>query len=193
MEGNAPGRGSGVSGEGTEGLENYSMTPDDRELVRAARERFHLMEKLDQVNREIRAITSGVSQFDKLSDETEEQFGELSRETKDLLSGLRGNVKKGFDESSNKIRKRLEDLCHQRDFIIARLKELREANEKATEYPARMNHLLRTGNASEMGGRALLLVLDGLITGDSCYTDAVRRKFVEQKISEYREDKESSE
>ena len=193
MEGNAPGRGSGVSGEGTEGLENYSMTPDDRELVRAARERFHLMEKLDQVNREIRAITSGVSQFDKLSDETEEQFGELSRETKDLLSGLRGNVKKGFDESSNKIRKRLEDLCHQRDFIIARLKELREANEKATEYPARMNHLLRTGNASEMGGRALLLVLDGLITGDSCYTDAVRRKFVEQKISEYREDEEAGE
>lgn len=193
MEGNAPGRGSGVSGEGTEGLENYSMTPDDRELVRAARERFHLMEKLDQVNREIRAITSGVSQFDKLSDETEEQFGELSRETKDLLSGLRGNVKKGFDESSNKIRKHLEDLCHQRDFIIARLKELREANEKATEYPARMNHLLRTGNASEMGGRALLLVLDGLITGDSCYTDAVRRKFVEQKISEYREDEEAGE
>ena len=44
-----------------------------------------------------------------------------------------------------------------------------------------------------MGGRALLLVLDGLITGDSCYTDAVRRKFVEQKISEYREDEESSE
>lgn len=45
MEGNAPGRGSGVSGEGTEGLENYSMTPDDRELIRTARERFHLMEK----------------------------------------------------------------------------------------------------------------------------------------------------
>ena len=106
---------------------------------------------------------------------------------------MRGNVKKGFDESSNKIRKHLEDLCHQRDFIIARLKELREANEKATEYPARMNHLLRTGNASEMGGRALLLVLDGLITGDSCYTDAVRRKFVEQKISEYREDEEAGE
>ena len=90
MEGNATDRGSGVSGEGTEGLENYSMTPDDRELIRTARERFHLMEKLDQVNREIRAIISGVSQFDKLSDETEEQFGELSRETKDLLSGLRG-------------------------------------------------------------------------------------------------------
>ena len=47
MEGNTPGRGSGVPGEETEGLENYSMTPDDRELVRAARERFHLMEKLD--------------------------------------------------------------------------------------------------------------------------------------------------
>ena len=176
MEGNAPGRGSGVSGEGTEGLENYSMTPDDRELVRAAIERFHLMEKLDQVNREIREIISEVSQFDG-----------LSGETKKLLSGLRSNV----DESSNEVRKHLENLCHQRDFIIARLKELREANEKATEYPARMNHLLRTGNASEMGGRALLLALDGLITGDSCYIDAVRRKFVERKISEYREDEEA--
>ena len=189
MEGNAPGRGSGVSGEGTEGLENYSMTPDDRELVRAARERFHLIEKLDQVNSEIRAITSEVSQFGGLSDETEEQFGGLSGETKKLLSGLRSNV----DESSNEVREYLENLCHQRDFIIARLKELREANEKATEYPARMNHLLRTGNASEMGGRALLLALDGLITGDSCYIDAVRRKFVERKISEYREDEEAGE
>lgn len=191
MEGNTPGRGSGVPGEETEGLENYSMTPSDKELVRAARERFHLMEKLDQVNREIRAITSEVSQFDGLSDETEEQFGGLSGETKKLLSGLRSNVKKGFDESSNEVREYLENLCHQRDFIIARLKELREANEKATEYPARMNHLLRTGNASEMGGRALLLALDGLITGDSCYIDAVRRKFVERKISEYREDEEA--
>ena len=70
---------------------------------------------------------------------------------------------------------------------------MREANEKAAEYPARMNHLLGTGGVSEMGGRALLLALDGLITGDSCYTDAVRRKFVEQKISEYREDEEASE
>ena len=192
MEGNTPDRGSGVSGEETEGLKNYFMTPSDKELVRGARERFHLMEELDRVNREIEAIKFISNQVDELSDETE-QFGELSGETKDLLSGLRGNVKKGFDESSNKIRKRLEDLCHQRDFIIARLKELREANEKATEYPARMNHLLRTGNNSEMGGRALLLVLDGLITGDSCYTDAVRRKFVEQKISEYREDKEAGE
>ncbi len=61
MEGNTPGRGSGVSGKETEGLENYSMTPDDRELVRAARERFHLMEKLDQVNREIRVIINEIS------------------------------------------------------------------------------------------------------------------------------------
>lgn len=38
MEGNTPGRGSGVPGEEAEGLENYSMTPSDKELVRAARE-----------------------------------------------------------------------------------------------------------------------------------------------------------
>lgn len=87
----------------------------------------------------------------------------------------------------------LDEMEGRRDRVIARLKELKESNEKATEYPARMNHLLGTGNNSEMGGRALLLVLDGLITGDSCYTDAVRRKFVEQKISEYREDKEAGE
>ena len=87
----------------------------------------------------------------------------------------------------------LDEMEGRRDRVIARLKELREANEKATEYPARMNHLLRTGNASEMGGRALLLALDGLITGDSCYIDAVRRKFVERKISEYREDEEAGE
>lgn len=193
MENNKPSKGSDVSGEREEGLENYSMTPDDKELVRAARERFHLMEKLDQVNREIRAIISEVSQFDGLSDKTEEQFGGLSGETKKLLSGLRSNVKKGFDESSNEVREYLDNLCHQRDFIIARLNELREANEEATEYPARMNHLLRTGSNSEMGGCALLLALDGLITGDSFYTDAVRRKFFERKISEYREDEESSE
>ena len=112
MEGNAPGRGSGVSGEGTEGLENYSMTPDDRELIRTARERFHLMEKLDQVNREIRAITSEVSQFDGLSDETEEQFGGLSGETKELLGRLRGSVKKSFNVSSDEVRKHLEGLYH---------------------------------------------------------------------------------
>lgn len=193
MEGNNPSKRSDVSGERAEELENYSMTPDDKELVRAARERFHLMEKLDQVNCEIRAIISEVSQFDGLSDETEEQFGGLSGETKKLLSGLRSNVKKGFDESSNKVREYLDNLCHQRDFIIARLNELRETNEEAAEYPARMNHLLRTGNNSEMGGRALLLVLDGMIAGDGSYTDAVRRKFVELEISEYREDEESSE
>ena len=192
MEGNTPGRGSGVPGEEAEGLENYSMTPSDEELVRAARERFHLMEELDRVNREIEAIKFISNQVDELSDETE-QFGELSGETKDLLSGLRGNVKKGFDESSNEVRKRLEDLYRQRDFIIARLTELKETNEENAEYPARMNHLLGTGGVSEMGGRALLLALDGLITGDSCYTDAVRREFVERKISEYREDEEASE
>lgn len=193
MEGNAPGRGSGVSGEGAEGLENYSMTPDDRELVRAARERFHLMEKLDQVNREIRVIINEISQFDELTDEIEERFGELSGETKKLLSGLRGNVKKGFDESSNEVRKHLENLYHQRDFIIARLNELREANEEATEYPARMNHLLRTGNNSEMGGCALLLALDGMIAGDDGYTNAVGREFARRKISEYRGDEEAGE
>ena len=192
MEGNTPGRGSGVPGEEAEGLENYSMTPSDEELVRAARERFHLMEELDRVNREIEAIKFISNQVDELSDETE-QFGELSGETKDLLSGLRGNVKKGFDESSNEVRKRLEDLYRQRDFIIARLTELKETNEENAEYPARMNHLLGTGGVSEMGGRALLLALDGLITGDSCYTDAVRREFVERKISEYREDEEAGE
>lgn len=191
MEGNTPDRGSGVSGEETEGLKNYFMTPSDKELVRVVRERFHLMEKLDQVNREIRAIISGVSQFDKLSDETEEQFGELSRETKDLLSGLRGNVKKGFDKSSNKIRKRLEDLCHQRDFIIARLTELKETNEENAEYPARTSHFRTKYGDSKMGGCAMLLVLDSMITGDNDYTNAVRRKFVERKISEYREDEEA--
>ena len=193
MEGNTPGRGSGVPGEETEGLENYSMTPSDRELVRAARERFHLMEKLAQVNLEIRAIISGVNQFDKLSDETEEQFGELSRETKDLLSGLRGNVKKGFDESSNKIRKRLEDLCHQRDFIIARLTELKETNEENAEYPARTSHFRTKYGDSKMGGCAMLLVLDSMITGDNGYTNAVRREFVGRKISEYKDGEESSE
>lgn len=193
MESNKPSKESDVSGERAEVLKNYSMTPDDRESVRAARERFHLMEKLDQVNNEIRVIISEVSQFDELADETGEQFGELSGETKELLGRLRGSVKKGLDTSSDEVKKRLEGLYHQRDFIIARLKELREANEKAAEYPARMNHLLGTGGVSEMGGRALLLALDGLITGDSCYTDAVRRKFVEQKISEYREDEEASE
>ena len=145
MEGNNPSKGSDASGERAEGLENYFMTQDDRKLVRAARERFHLMEKLDQVNCEIRAIISEVSQFDGLNDETEEQFGGLSGETKKLLSGLRSNVKKGFDTSSDEVKKRLEGLYHQRDFIIARLNELRETNEEATEYPARMNHLLRTG------------------------------------------------
>ena len=195
MEGNTPGRGSGVPGEEVDirRFEEFSMTPDDRELVRAARERFHLMEKLDQINNEIRVIISEVSQFDKLADETGGQFGELSGETKDLLGRLRGSVKKGLDTSSDEVKKRLEGLYHQRDFIIARLNELKESNEKATEYPARMNHLLGTGNNSEMGGRALLLVLDGLITGDSCYIDAVRRKFVERKISEYREDEEAGE
>ena len=195
MEGNTPGRGSGVPGEEVDirRFEEFSMTPDDRELVRAARERFHLMEKLDQVNNEIRVIISEVSQFDKLADETGGQFGGLSGETKELLGRLRGSVKKILNVSSDEVRKHLEGLYHQRDFIIARLNELKESNEKATEYPARMNHLLGTGNNSEMGGRALLLVLDGLITGDSCYTDAVRRKFVEQKISEYREDKEAGE
>lgn len=195
MEGNTPGRGSGVPGEEVDirRFEEFSMTPDDRELVRAARERFHLMEKLDQVNNEIRVIISEVSQFDKLADETGGQFGGLSGETKELLGRLRGSVKKSLNVSSDEVRKNLEGLYHQRDFIIARLNELKESNEKATEYPARMNHLLGTGNNSEMGGRALLLVLDGLITGDSCYTDAVRRKFVERKISEYREDEEAGE
>lgn len=169
------------------------MMPSDKELVRGARERFHLMEKLDQVNREIRAIISEVSQFDRLADETEEQFGELSGETKGLLGRLRVSVKKGLDTSSDEVKRRLEGLYHQRDFIIARLNELKESNEKATEYPARMNHLLRTGNNSEMGGCALLLVLDGMIAGDGSYTDAVRREFVERRISEYREDKEAGE
>ena len=118
MEGNTPGRGSGVSGEETEGLKNYFMTPSDKELVRVVRERFHLMEKLDQVNNEIRVIISEVSQFDRLADETEEQFGELSGETKELLSGLRGNVKKGLDGSSNEVRKRLENLCRQRVLLL---------------------------------------------------------------------------
>ena len=193
MESNKPSKGSDVSGEREEGLENYSMTPDDRELIRTARERFHLMEKLDQVNREIRAITSEVSQFDGLSDETEEQFGELSRETKDLLSGLRGNVKKGFDESSNKIRKRLEGLCHQRDFIIARLTELKETNEENAEYPARTSHFRTKYGDSKMGGCAMLLVLDSMITGDNGYTNAVRREFVGREISEYKDDEKSSE
>lgn len=193
MEGNNPSKRSDASGERVEGLENYSMTPDDRELVRAARERFHLMEKLDQVNNEIRVIISEVSQFDELADETEGQFGELSGETKELLGRLRGSVKKGLDTSSDEVKKRLEGLYHQRDFIIARLNELRESNEKAAEYPARMNHLLKTGNNSEMGGRALLLVLDGVIAGDGSYTDAVRKKFVELEISEYREDEETGE
>lgn len=193
MEGNNPSKRSDVSGERAEVLKNYSMTPDDRELVRVARERFHLMEKLDQVNNEIRVIISEVSQFDELADETGEQFGELSGETKELLGRLRGSVKKGLDTSSDEVKKRLEGLYHQRDFIIARLNKLKESNEKATEYPARMNHLLGTGNNSEMGGRALLLVLDGMIAGDGSYTDAVRRKFVERKISEYRKDEESSE
>ena len=192
MEGNTPDRGSGVPGEETEGLKNYFMTPSDKELVRGARERFHLMEELDRVNREIEAIKFISNQVDELSDETE-QFGELSGETKDLLSGLRGNVKKGFDESSNEVRKRLEDLYRQRDFIIARLTELKETNEENAEYPARTSHFRTKHGDSKMGGRALLLALDGLITGDSCYTDAVRRKFVERKISEYREDEEAGE
>ena len=42
-----------------------------------------------------------------------------------------------------------------------------------------------------MGGCAMLLVLDSMITGDNDYTNAVRRKFVERKISEYREDEEA--
>ena len=68
MESNKPSKESDVSGERAEVLKNYSMTPDDRESVRAARERFHLMEKLDQVNNEIRVIISEVSQFDELAD-----------------------------------------------------------------------------------------------------------------------------
>ena len=114
----------------------------------------------------------------------------MSGETKELLGRLRGSVKKGLDTSSDGVKKRLEGLYHQRDFIIARLNELKESNEKATEYPARMNHLLGTGNNSEMGSRALLY---GMIAGDGSYTDAVRRKFVERKISEYREDEEAGE
>ena len=44
-----------------------------------------------------------------------------------------------------------------------------------------------------MGGCALLLALDGMIAGDGSYTYAVRREFVERRISEYRKDEESSE
>lgn len=193
MESNKPSKGSDVSGERAEVLKNYSMTPDDRELVRAARERFHLMEELDQVNNEIRAITSEVSQFDGLSDETEEQFGGLSGETKKLLSGLRSNVKKGFDESSNEVREYLDNLCHQRDFIIARLNELKKTNKNDAERPSRIGHLRIRDENLKMGRCAALLVLDGVIAGDGSYTDAVRRKFVELEISEYREDEESSE
>ena len=84
MEGNTPGRGSGVPGEETEGLKNYFMTPSDKELVRGARERFHLIEELDQVNREIRVIINEISQFDELTDEIEERFGELEWRDKEI-------------------------------------------------------------------------------------------------------------
>lgn len=193
MEGNNPSKRSDASGERVEGLENYSMTPDDRELVRAARERFHLMEKLDQVNNEIRVIISEVSQFDKLADETWGQFGELSGETKELLGRLRGSVKKGLDTSSDEVKKRLEGLYHQRDFIIARLNELKKTNKNDAERPSRIGHLRIRDENLKMGRCAALLVLDGVIAGDGSYTDAVRKKFVELEILEYREDEEASE
>ena len=129
-------------------------------------------------------MTPGIEEARAVINERFELYGALS---------LLNQAIESLEPFGRIAQQQLDEMEGRRDRVIARLKELREANEKATEYPARMNHLLRTGNASEMGGRALLLALDGLITGDSCYIDAVRRKFVERKISEYREDEEAGE
>lgn len=68
---------------------------------------------------------------------------------------------------------------------------MKETNEENAEYPARTSHFRTKYGDSKMGGCAMLLVLDSMITGDNDYTNAVRRKFVERKISEYREDEEA--
>lgn len=128
-----------------------------------------------------------------LADETGGQFGGLSGETKELLGRLRGSVKKSLNVSSDEVRKHLEGLYHQRDFIIARLTELKETNEENAEYPARTSHFRTKYGDSKMGGCAMLLVLDSMITGDNGYTNAVRREFVGREISEYKDDEKSSE
>ena len=77
MEGNTPGRGSGVPGEEVDirRFEEFSMTPERQKAVATIEETFELYKELSQVNQAIDALESFDKIEQQLLDELKERRG----------------------------------------------------------------------------------------------------------------------